>query len=604
MQIETEITLVSTADEMTRMLTDLRMAEVIGLDVETTADIRWYQPGFKLLTIALSTREGHAYVIPCEHDQSYLDGVEVFKRVLANLRTHNPLWIMQNGSFDYLALKAKDLHIGLRWWDTQVAEYLITGDPQAKQSLVAIAKKYLGIDNWKDINYKAPEDEDLDMLARLNGRDADVTRRLFNPMSNEIDGHEDYSTLFHELMMPVVYKLTQMEERGMPVDWDRLSSLEEFTCARLEDTLAKLEKECERYGPWPKHAKRKTKTFNPGSFKQVGKVLYESLELPVPKFTDTGAPSTDAEALLKIEHLHPIVADIQEYRTLKKFHSSSLMPWMEHHTDGKLHPKFKPTQTRTGRLSSADPNIQQVPPEGRVIFGGVPGYKVVEIDYSQLELRIVAELAQEWTMLDAFHKDDDLHQVTAVLLGIDRPKAKTSNFGLLYGGGPGVLQREMKKAGIDISRMDAEYIRTKWFATYSDIANFHEETIKEAHRTGEVRSLIGRRRPLPDLRSSDWAKRGGAERQAINMPVQSLASDITIFQLQRMELVILGQELATPIAIIHDSILFLVPDTEHLQEDVELIQSEMEDLDAFNTTFGVDIAVPLKTDAKIGDYWA
>jgi len=594
MQLETEITMVETQETLEQLLSELLTASYASLDVESTSNIHWYQDGFLLLVVAISVREGHSYVIPVEHAHSEpsRSGAHALRWLFERLGDEGPKWVMQSGSFDWLATAAKGINMPLAWWDTQVAEYLITGDPQSKQSLVAIAKKYLDVDPWKDIDYSAPEEEDLQILSRLCGRDADITRRLFLPLGVALKMSQQMH-LFRELLMPATYVLTEMTQRGLPVDMQRLRELEEFTCARLEEILWQLEADCERYGPWPVNKNRKAKVFNPGSFKQVGKVLYDILELPVPGFTDAGSRSTDAESLRKIEHMHPLVADIQAYRTTKKFHSSSLLPWLDKAAHGKLHPRYKPTQTRTGRLSSEDPNIQQVPPEGKSIFGGVDEYWVVEIDYSQLELRIVAELAGEETMLHAFHTGLDLHQVTADLLEVDRHKGKTANFGLLYGGGPRVLQREAKKAGIDLSLMDAEYIRTRWFEEYSDIAEYHEQVMWQAHEDRAVYSLIGRRRALPDLSSGDWKKRGGAERQAINMPVQSLASDITLFQLKRSS--------RWAIATVHDSIVYLIPDS-YLGE-VPAMQRGLEDLTEFNRVFGVDIQVPLKTDVKIARYW-
>ena len=250
------------------------------------------------------------------------------------------------------------------------------------------------------------------------------------------------------------------------------------------------------------------------------------------------------------------------------------------------------------------PNIQQVPrdKEVRSIFGGVEGHQIVELDYSQLELRIVAWLSGEPRMVAAYDAGEDLHQTTADALGVDRQTGKTANFGLLYGAGYRKLRQIAESDyGVSMSEMQAEAIRTQWFDTYSAVADFHDSAIAEARRDGGVTTILGRWRPLPDIHSADWGPKGGAERQAVNTPIQSVASDLTLSVLtDLMNADWLKSRGIKPIITVHDSILFLVPD--HQMCMVPTIQQFMENPN-WDEKFGIKVGVPLLVDMKHAKYW-
>lgn len=590
MGTDIKIKMVETNRDFYALYEELRDCTYAGLDIETTTD-PWYDVKFKILTIAISTREGHAYVIPCEHSQAgYSSGLTEFKIVLERL-TEQPLWIMQNGAFDYVALLEYGIVLSTPWFDTMVAQYML--DVELPKSLTALAQRWLGIMPWKDIDYKHPEEEDLTTLALLNGRDADYTRRLYAPLDKALyDG--GVTGLYDSLMMPAVITLAHMEIDGVPVDNQALDGLISETEDKLETLLAQIRRVAG------------SDTFNPNSYKQMNEMLYERLALPVTVWTDKGSPSSNAEALANIKDDHPVVELIMQFRGLRKLLTASLIPWREKQdNNGLLHPRYKPAHAKTGRLSSEMPNIQQVPRDKAVrgVFAH-PTLKIIEADYSQLELRVVSWLSGEGTMLAAFRNGDDLHQVTADAFGVNRQTAKALNFGLLYGAGPRKLRQVAKTDyGVELSELQAESLRAQWFTRYSAIEEFHRAVIEEATARGGVHTVFGRWRPLPELSSPDHGIRAHAERQAINTPVQSPASDITLAKLVELyNDTYLHMLNVTPMVTVHDSILFLCP-PEYAEVAATYIKERMQDMTSIEEIFGVHIDVPLDVDIKISDRW-
>ena len=566
----------------------IQRGDKFAIDTETTTD-PWYSDNFRLLVVAIAF-DDETWVVPVDHPEYFgEDGVTLLKDLFDSAQDKEP--IMQNGAFDYLALRAYDVWLGPKWFDTLGVQYLL--DVEAPKGLEALVQRWLQEPPWKDIDYKKPEEESLDKLSRLCARDAYATLLLHDPMLEALQAVPALDRLYHVMLQPAMHALAEMEWRGVPIDLDRLADLTSKVEEELEETLASIRWMCSE------------PELNPNSTMQLQKVLFGKFGLPVTTFTPKGAPSTSAEALRKIEDMHGAIPLLQKYRKLRKLLTASLRPWAEHaQWDGKLHPRYKPAFVKTGRLSSENPNIQQVPrdPEVRSLFGGVAGYRVVELDYSQLELRIMAWLSGEPRMLEAYERGEDLHQITADALGVDRHTGKTANFGLLYGAGYRKL-REIAESeyGVKMSEAEAERLRVEWFATYPEVEDFHEQAIRDARHDGGVTTIIGRWRPLPDLYSSDWGPKGGAERQAVNTPIQSVASDLTLSVLTDLVnadwLIKRG---ITPMITVHDSIIFLVPEDQLAA--VDLIKSAMEH-PGWKRKFGIDLGVPLLVDVKEGKYW-
>ena len=587
---ETIIMMVNSEERWEELAEDMAAAPHVGLDVETTAT-PWYTPEFRLLTIGISTTPGYAYVIPLFHPQVDESMAEArLIRVQKLIRITQPHLVMQNGAFDRVALQRVGISLPPVWFDTMVAQYLL--DVEASKGLTDLAARYLGLPPWKDINYKHPEEEDISVLAQLNGRDADLTLQLHAPLAAEL-AREAQLDLFNELMMPVSKTLCDMEVGGIPVDRERLLNLLDDVDSELADLLNDIRDVAGK------------PTLNPNSTKQLASLLYGDFGLPVSVWTDGGSPSTNAEALRKLNHR--IIPLIQRFRELRKLYTASLVPWLDKLTeDNYLHPRYKPAHVKTGRLSSEMPNIQQVPREPRVrqVFGGLPGHKLVELDYSQLELRIVAWLAAEEEMLRAFRAGEDLHQVTADAFGVNRQTAKALNFGLLYGAGARKLKWiAAEQYGVELSEMQADRLRAQWFSKYPQIEKFHESAVYEAQATGGVSTALGRWRPIPDINSSEWGMKAHAERQAINTPVQSLASDLCLIKLDEIARnKELRKKYIRPVATVHDSIMLLVPDDFISMADE--VAHIMEDTSTILDKFGLDFDVPLHVDIKVGTHWS
>jgi len=584
--MDTTYSLVSSPLTAQALADHLAMADHASLDTETNG-LPWYDPDFKLVTIGITTDKG-TWVIPVDHPEK---GLGWFAEAFKNSPQEGGFWVMQNGAFDLLVMRQYGVNLtDGPWVDTMGIQYLL--DVEAKKGLEILAQRWLGEPPWKEVDYKNIMEESLDSLCQLVADDADMTYRLAAPMMAALEARPELLNLYDELLAPAMVTLANMEWEGVPVDLAKLMDLEEYYEAKVADLIEGVR----AYAGEP--------DLNPNSVIQLRKVLYGKLGLPVLGFTEKGAPSTSAANLQKIEKLHAIVPIIQELRAARKMLTASLTPWVEHSVhDGKLHPRYKPTFVKTGRLSSEMPNIQQVPrdPEIRSIFGGVEGYQVVELDYSQLELRIVAWLANEPTMLEAYHNDEDLHQVTADLLGVDRHTGKTANFGLLYGAGSRKL-REIAASdyGLELTELQAERIREQWFSTYAAIPEFHEATLGGARSAGGITTALGRWRPLPDITHPDWKFKGGAERQAVNTPIQSVASDITLYKLSHLPAILEGTG-ARAMITDHDSIILLEPTDQY--SIAWKVREWMEDTTDINEAFNIEIGVPLKVDMKIGPTW-
>ncbi|MCI0557338.1 MAG: DNA polymerase, partial [Nitrososphaera sp.] len=406
------------------------------------------------------------------------------------------------------------------------------------------------------------------------------------------------------------------------------------TCAQLLDDLRKAtpDPDPESYGPEWKGRKRKADSppsFNPGSPQQVAHVLFDLWCLPVLEYTvnvKTGElsdnPSTNADVLLLLETEHANatqekwISMLRKYRVAKKLLDSYLLSWPELiGDDGKLHPRYKPLHVVTGRLSSDQPNIQNVPREKefRAVFGGVEGLTWIKADYSQIELRLAAWQAKERTMLQAYADNQDLHLLTAMMvLGDDsedaRQVGKTLNFGLLYGAGPATLQRIARtEYDVFFTIEEARRYRENFFRAYSSLAGWHQSMRRSLEATGVSRSPMGRIRYLPrakipweveDMRSYKIH----AILEGTNHPVQSMASDLLLMSLVRVtpQIKALGGEI---VAEVHDEMDALVPDAA-VPQAMHVMKTTMEDL-SWLPKFGIQLTVPVVAEVEEkGAYWA
>ena len=417
------------------------------------------------------------------------------------------------------------------YYDITIAHYLL--QPEIRHSIDNLALQYLNLSlvsyseiaGSKGAKQIPMQSIGIDKLSNWACQQADATMRLYPILSQSIE-KENLSELLNEIELPLTRVLAEIEIAGVRIDVAALNEASETLTSRLDGIETEI------------HA-LVGENFNIGSPAQVGEILFDKLKLdPKAKKTKTGQYSTSEEVLEKISHLHPVVNKILEYRQLKKLLSTYLnaLPNTINPTTGKIHTTYNQTVTATGRLSSTDPNLQNIPVRdeiGREIrraFIADEGHTFLSADYSQIELRLVADFSNDKVMLDAFANDKDIHAITAAKIyktpleevtATQRRNAKTANFGILYGiSAFGLASR------LGIPRSEAKQLIDGYFETFPTVQQYMSEAIEKARENGYVTTIKGRKRMLPDINSRNAVVRGYAERNAINAPIQGSAADI------------------------------------------------------------------------------
>ena len=561
---------------------DAMRADLVGLSFAVTAGEAWYVP------------VGHHYLgMP---EQLPLDRVlEAVRPLLASPRQ---LKIGQNLKYDILVLARAGVEVGGPIYDTMLASYL--ANPATRShGMDNLAAELL---NYHTISYSEVagsgkkqigfEEVEVDKATTYAAEDADITLRLYEklvPMVTE--QHQD--GLLNDVEMPLLQILAGMERAGIRINPEFLGGLS----ADMEKKLAVLEAEIHQLAGGP---------FNIGSPKQLGEVLFEHLGLPKGKKTKTGW-STDVEVLNKLAEEHEIAAKILDYRSLMKLKGTytDALPKLIHPETGRIHTSFNQAVTATGRLSSSDPNLQNIPirtEEGRRIREGfIPsdGCVLLSADYSQVELRILAHMADEPALKEAFARGEDIHRSTASeVLGLfpamvtdeQRRAAKAINFGVVYGISAFGLAKQL-----GINRREAQQFIDTYFERYPGIRTFMDACIAEAREKMYVTTLLGRRCAIPEINSKNGAVRGYAERNAINYPVQGSAADIIKLAMVKIAARLAEEGLKTQMLLqVHDELVFDVPQAE-LEKVSALVKSEMQG--------AVDLSVPLLVEVGSGHNW-
>ena len=481
-------------------------------------------------------------------------------------------------------------------FDAEIAAYLL--NPLKDTYLpVDVARDYLGagIPSVEDILHKRSLEDALSegreeayrLLAR-NTKVAYLCKEVLVEKLNE----EGMLTLFQEVEMPLVFVLYEMERAGIQINKQELFNYG----ARLQESIGKLETEIYDMAG---------EVFNINSPKQLGFILFEKLKMPGGKKTKTGY-STSADVLEKIKSEDPIIEKILEYRTLTKLKSTyadGLDAFIEE--DGRIHTKFQQTITATGRLSSAEPNLQNIPVRielGRQIrkmFIPKEGCVFVDADYSQIELRILAHMSGDESLIQAYQEEQDIHRMTASkvfhipfdeVTPAQRSNAKAVNFGIVYGISSFGLGQDL-----NITRKEAENYINQYFATYPGIKQYLDGLVTEAKETGSVTTLYGRKRPVPEISSSNFMQRSFGERIAMNSPIQGTAADIMKIAMLRVDKALKEEKLKAKILLqIHDELLIEAPVAEAARV-AELLQKEM--------MAAATLRVPLSVEVKTGDNW-
>ena len=569
--------------------------EILSLDTETTST----SPiDAELVGLSFAVKEFEAFYVPIPAKrEEALRIVNIFKDVYENEQI---LKIGQNLKYDLEVLRNYDIHLAGPMWDTMIAHYLI--QPELHHNMDYMAEIYLNyqtihIDELigpKGKNQKSMRDLLPSQVYEYAAEDADITLRLKNKLEPELKKFE-CEDLFYNIEMPLMPVLAEMEMNGVCLDTESLQE----TSKVLTNRIIELEARIYELAGGP---------FNIASPKQVGEILFDKLKIvEKAKKTKTGQYVTSEEVLQQLRNKHEIVADILEHRGLKKLigtYIDALPKLINPHT-GHIHTSFNQTITATGRLSSSDPNLQNIPIRGedgkeiRKAFIPEPGCLFFSADYSQIELRVMAHLSQDSQMIEVFKEGKDLHAATAAniykkpieeVTRDERTKSKRANFGIIYGITVfGLAER------LDIPRDEAKMLIDGYFVTFPQVHDYMEKSKEIARQKGYVTTLFGRRRYLPDINSHNATVRGFAERNAINAPIQGTAADIIkvamihIFERFKKENI-----KSKMILQVHDELNFSVYPEE--KEKVEAIVIE-EMQKAF------PLRVPLVADSGFGQNW-
>jgi len=481
-----------------------------------------------------------------------------------------------------------------------LAAYLL--DENSPHGLKYLASLYFNAPNYDIPVPPDPKVISLQKLAKYCALDVYYTLALQKILEEGLKKDRRIEKVFHKLLMPASDLFEGVELHGVYVDVDKMESTYSYLKGQIEELENGLNQLAGRKINW-------------NSPQQVASVLYGDLRLPIVAFTASGNPSTSSEeALPFLIDEHPIVEKLLKYREKVKLYQF-IESWKEkiNPETHRMHPSFKLHGTVTGRISCEKPNLQQVPrdPEVRTLITAPPGWVLVEADYSQVELRVAAALSKDSAMRRAFQTEEDIHTKTAMAVtGLPaekvgkegRKKAKAVNFGFVYGMGAAKFRNYAKvKYGVDLTEEEAYEFRKRFFELYSGLPEWHERQRRFVTTHGYVRTPIGRKRRLPEIISNDKALRSGAERQAINSPVQGAASDMNLFA--AIQIAKAFPDDVRIIATVHDAVLMEVRES-RVEEILPQIKLLMEDREAIFEAFGWDIPIPLEVEIKSGPWGA
>ena len=587
--------LIENEDDLLKLRDFFLTKEILSLDTETTST---NAIDAELVGLSFAVKEHQAFYVPIpENREEAQKRVEIFRSVYENEKI---LKIGQNLKYDLEVLRNYDIELKGKMWDTMIAHYLI--QPELRHNMDYMAEIYLNyqtihIDELigvKGKNQRSMRELDPKEVYEYAAEDADITLQLKNKLEPELK-KQGAEKLFYEIEMPLMPVLAEMEMTGVCLDTDSLAETSKQLTQRMLDIEQRI------YELAGEH-------FNIASPKQVGDILFDKLKIiDKAKKTKKGQYVTSEEVLQQLRHKHEIVGLILDHRGLKKLLGTYIeaLPKLINPRTGHIHTSFNQTITATGRLSSSDPNLQNIPIRGedgkeiRKAFIPEPGCLFFSADYSQIELRVMAHLSQDPQMIEVFREGKDLHAATAAniykkpieeVTRDERTKSKRANFGIIYGITVfGLAER------LDIPRDEAKMLIDGYFDTFPQVHDYMEKSKEVARQQGYVTTLFGRRRYLPDINSANSVVRGFAERNAINAPIQGTAADII-----KVAMIHIFQRFKTEgikskmILQVHDELNFSVyPDEK--EKVKRIVLEEMQN--------AYQMAVPLVADSGFGENW-
>ena len=587
--------LIDNKEDINNLVIALKNSKTVCFDTETTSTNALEA---ELVGVSLSVKEGEAFYIPMPADrEESTQRLEILRPLFENEESEK---VGQNIKYDITVLANYGIEVKGKLFDTMIAHYIL--QPELYHGMDYLAEIYLDYETIKieeligekGKNQKNMRDVPQEQICDYACEDADVTLKLKNILNEELK-KEGVAELFYNIEMPLVPVLAYMERNGARIDTDALKETSSLFGKRLAD----IEEEIYKLAGEP---------FNIASPKQVGDILFGKLKIiDKPKKTKTGQYVTSEEVLTQLQNRHPIVKDILHYRGLKKLLSTYVdaLPMLVNSRTGKIHTSYNQTVTATGRLSSSNPNLQNIPirdedgKEVRKAFVPDNDCLFLSVDYSQIELRIMAHLSGDKNMIDDFCSGHDIHAATAAkvykkpideVTKDERRKAKVANFGIIYGISVFGLAERM-----NVDRREAKELIENYFATYSGVQQYIEKCKQEAKEKGYVETVFHRKRYLPDINSHNAVVRGYAERNAVNAPIQGSAADIIKVAMVNIYRRMKADNMrSTMILQVHDELNFnIVPEEKDAM--LALVLEEMQN--------SFKMSVPLIAEYGWGNNW-
>ncbi len=589
--------LVNTEKEITNLFELLEKSEIISFDTETTG-IDPTQAEIVGMSFCIENKK--SYYLPIDADQSKAkELVNQFKKILEDPKKK---FIGQNLKYDILMMRQYGIKMNAPYFDTMIAHYLL--EPEQRHKLDILSESYLNyrmvpieeLIGKKSGTQRSMRDVPLDKIKEYAAEDADVVMQLYPQLKKELKEF-NVQKICNEIELPLVSVLAEMEHEGVRIDADFLNDYSKV----LGKSIIENEKKIYDLAGVK---------FNIASPKQVGDVLFEKLKIPYKwKKTSTNQYSTDEEKLTELAEEYEIVKVIMTFRKLSKLKSTYVdsLPEMINPKTGRVHSSFNQARAATGRLASENPNLQNIPikdEEGREIRKSfIPRDKdhvIISADYSQIELRLIADISNEEAMMDAFIKNQDIHKATAAKVynvpydqvsSDQRRNAKTVNFSILYGAGSTNISRQL-----GISRTEAKELIDQYFNTYKGLKNYMNSVVQGATENGYVTTLMGRKRVLRDINSRNALAKSNAERIAINTPIQGTAADLIKIAMINIHQKFNEKNLKSKMILqVHDELVFDVHNSE-IEIVQKIIEKEMKSAIP-------SLKVPLEVGIGVGNNW-
>lgn len=587
--------LIGSIERLKEVVADIQTRDHFCFDTETNSP----DPvSATLVGISLSVEAGTAYYV-ATNVEGGLDEKEILDIVKPLFEAENTTKIAHNFKFDYLMFHKHGIEVKGDHFDTMVAAYLV--DSSQKLKMDELSKKYLGYDPVP-ISKLIGEGRKQISMADLTAEqvyeyaceDADVTLQLYDKLK-ELLAKDELTEVAEKVDFPLMHVLGEMEEKGVHIDTDMLGSFSEELLGDLQGLQEKIYEEA-------------GEEFNINSTQQLGVILFEKLGLPAGKKTKTGRYSTSEDVLTTLAVKYELPKLLLDFRQVTKLKSTYVdaLPAIVNPDTGRVHTDFNQTVAATGRLSSHNPNLQNIPirtPRGREIrkaFVPQEGFKILSADYSQVELRVIASIAKDEAMIEAFNNKEDIHSRTAKevfsLESLDevtadhRRKAKEVNFGIPYGvSAYGLASR------LGIGNSEGKEMIESYFNRFPNVLEYINDTKEFAKEHGYVQTLMGRRRYIPDINSGNWTKRGFAERVAINMPIQGTAAEVIKLAMIHIHNFLKSENLKSRMLLqVHDELVFEVH-----EDELQAVPAKVKEL--MEGAFPMD--VPLEVEMGIGENW-